>query len=84
MFHHQELRFEDYGANRKSKQAAPATGGLFGSTPAAAPQSGGGFTFGGGANTMGQTGTTTGFGGGHFVYNTLCFCTFLASEKLFC
>ena len=40
----QELRMEDYAANRKGKQAG-AAGGLFG-TPVAATQASTGFTFG--------------------------------------
>ncbi|XP_050416506.2 nuclear pore complex protein Nup98-Nup96 isoform X1 [Patella vulgata] len=53
----EELRFEDYGANRKGKQQT--AGGLFGGTPAAATQSSTGFGFN--ANTTGFGGTT-GFG----------------------
>ncbi|XP_012944343.1 nuclear pore complex protein Nup98-Nup96 [Aplysia californica] len=60
----EELRAEDYTANRKSKQAPSASSGLFGQTPA---MSGGGFVFGTGGGGLGgsnlQSGTSAGFGG---------------------
>lgn len=42
--HVQELRMEDYAANRKGKQ--PGSGGLFGTQPTATQQQSTGFNFG--------------------------------------
>ncbi|XP_063718681.1 nuclear pore complex protein Nup98-Nup96-like [Symsagittifera roscoffensis] len=58
----EELRMEDYAANRKTGTLAMSGGGLFGSSTVAQPAGGG--LFGGGAATTGQT--STGFGGGLF------------------
>ncbi|BFZ15130.1 hypothetical protein BsWGS_18167 [Bradybaena similaris] len=56
----EELRMEDYSANRKSKQAgSTSTVGLFGQTPST--QANTGFVFGGGLGSGLQT-STTGFG----------------------
>ncbi|CAL1538961.1 unnamed protein product, partial [Lymnaea stagnalis] len=60
----EELRVEDYTANRKAKQAGSTnTGGLFGQTQGAQPTAGSGFVFGGGLSSALQPSNTTGFGG---------------------
>ncbi|CAL1545131.1 unnamed protein product, partial [Lymnaea stagnalis] len=60
----EELRFEDYTANRKAKQAgSTSTGGLFSQTQGTQPTAGSGFVFGGGLGSTLQPSNTTGFGG---------------------
>ncbi|KAH9492375.1 Nuclear pore complex protein Nup98-Nup96 [Bulinus truncatus] len=79
----EELRFEDYTANRKSKQVGTSTtGGLFGQAQATQPSASSGFVFGGGLGTGLQT-STTGFGGFGSTNNASAASTFNTNRPLF-
>ena len=72
----QELRFEDYAANRKGKQAGTSAFG-FGATPAATTQASTGFAFG--------QSKPAGFGASSKILSSYdLFCTYLGNENALC
>ncbi|XP_055893194.1 nuclear pore complex protein Nup98-Nup96-like isoform X2 [Biomphalaria glabrata] len=80
----EELRFEDYNANRKAKQAgAPSTGSLFGQAQPTQPAASTGFVFGSGLTTGLQQSSTTGFGAFGSTNSSSAASTFSTNRPLF-